>query len=72
MVQHVIDTAHALGAERIGLVYGHGAVQIKTALADNSVDWIEQAEQLGTGHAVAVAKQTWQTDDQVLVLYGEI
>lgn len=72
MVVHVIDTAHQLDARRIQVVYGHGGEQVRTALADLDVGWVEQAEQLGTGHAVAQALPHVDANDVVLVLYGDV
>ncbi|MFC3033271.1 bifunctional UDP-N-acetylglucosamine diphosphorylase/glucosamine-1-phosphate N-acetyltransferase GlmU [Pseudoalteromonas fenneropenaei] len=72
MVQHVIDNAKELGSREINLVYGHGREQLQAALAHNQVNWVLQEEQLGTGHAVAVAKEHILDDDTVLVLYGDV
>ncbi|MEI5640032.1 MULTISPECIES: bifunctional UDP-N-acetylglucosamine diphosphorylase/glucosamine-1-phosphate N-acetyltransferase GlmU [unclassified Pseudoalteromonas] len=72
MVQHVIDNAISLGAKKTNLVYGHGAEKLQATLADNQVNWVHQAEQLGTGHAVAVAKEHIADDDKVLILYGDV
>ena len=71
MVRHVIDTARALEAERTHVVVGHGADQVRQALADCNVHFALQAEQKGTGHAVA---QTLDALGQgrVLVLYGDV
>ncbi|GLP97654.1 bifunctional UDP-N-acetylglucosamine diphosphorylase/glucosamine-1-phosphate N-acetyltransferase GlmU [Paraferrimonas sedimenticola] len=71
MVEHVIDAANQLQAEQVLLVYGHGGEQMKQHLAHREVTWVEQAEQLGTGHAVAQALPHINDDDQVLVLYGD-
>ena len=71
MVSHVIDTAHQLGAEAIHLVYGHGGELLQQRLTDAQVTWVLQAEQLGTGHAVAQATPAIPDDAQVLVLYGD-
>jgi bifunctional UDP-N-acetylglucosamine pyrophosphorylase/glucosamine-1-phosphate N-acetyltransferase len=72
MVQHVIDNAKALGATTTNLVYGHGGELLQQQLADNDVNWVLQAEQLGTGHAVAQASPHINDDDTVLVLYGDV
>ena len=72
MVQHVISNAAALGAQTVNLVYGHGREQLQNALSHNSVNWVLQEEQLGTGHAVAVAKEHIADDDTVLILYGDV
>ena len=72
MVQHVIDNAVSLGARETNLVYGHGREQLQAALSHNEVNWVLQEEQLGTGHAVAVAKEHIADDDTVLILYGDV
>lgn len=72
MVKHVIDTCESIGAQNIHLVYGHGGELMKTELAQESVNWILQAEQLGTGHAVDQASPQFSDDEKVLVLYGDV
>ncbi|ERM59020.1 bifunctional UDP-N-acetylglucosamine diphosphorylase/glucosamine-1-phosphate N-acetyltransferase GlmU [Vibrio cyclitrophicus] len=72
MVKHVIDTCNGLGAQNINLVYGHGGDQMKAVLAEESVNWALQAEQLGTGHAVDQASAHFADDEKVLVLYGDV
>ncbi len=72
MVKHVIDTCTSLGAKNLHLVYGHGGDAMKAALAEEPVNWVLQAEQLGTGHAVNQAAPEFADDEQVLVLYGDV
>ncbi|TNF34277.1 MAG: UDP-N-acetylglucosamine diphosphorylase/glucosamine-1-phosphate N-acetyltransferase [Gammaproteobacteria bacterium] len=72
MLAHVLSAARALAAKRIHVVVGHGAEQVKQALADEPVQWVLQAQQLGTGHAVAQAMPGVATDARVLVLYGDV
>ncbi len=72
MVEHVIDTAKALGSETVNLVYGYGGDKLRAAVSDASLNWVLQAEQLGTGHAVARAVPHISDDDTVLVLYGDV
>ncbi|MFP4138655.1 MAG: bifunctional UDP-N-acetylglucosamine diphosphorylase/glucosamine-1-phosphate N-acetyltransferase GlmU [Halomonas sp.] len=71
MVRHVLDTAAALEAERTHVVVGHGAEQVREALADCRVRFALQAEQKGTGHAVAQALDGLGSG-RVLVLYGDV
>ena len=71
MVSHVIDTARSLNAEKIHLVYGHGGEAMQARLNDADVEWVLQAEQLGTGHAVAQAMPAIPDHAKVLVLYGD-
>ncbi len=72
MVKHVIDTCSGLGAQNIHLVYGHGGDQMQAELASESVNWVLQAEQLGTGHAVDQASAEFEDDEKILVLYGDV
>jgi bifunctional UDP-N-acetylglucosamine pyrophosphorylase/glucosamine-1-phosphate N-acetyltransferase len=76
MVSHVIDSARQLGAVNIYVVYGFGGEVLKATLTtENSGDdltFIEQKEQLGTGHAVDQASPFLKDDEDVLVLYGDV
>ncbi|MGB0712041.1 MAG: bifunctional UDP-N-acetylglucosamine diphosphorylase/glucosamine-1-phosphate N-acetyltransferase GlmU [Gammaproteobacteria bacterium] len=72
MVEHVIAAATQLEPAEIRLVYGHGGDQMKAALKDQPVVWVEQAEQLGTGHAVNQAMPEVPAEHVVLVLYGDV
>ena len=73
MLAHVIETAHCLEAARCFVVYGHCGEAVKTAFAAlPGIDWVEQAEQLGTGHAVGQALPAIPDQDIVLVLYGDV
>lgn len=72
MVQHVIDCARALQPTAIDLIYGHGAEQLKAQITGDDLNWVEQAQQLGTGHAVQQVIPFIQDDEQVLVLYGDV
>ena len=60
LLQHVIGAARTVNPDNIYVVYGHGGAQVQAALAHENVEWILQAEQLGTGHAVMQAKQPRQ------------
>lgn len=71
MVKHVIDTAKQLSAKQIHLIYGHGADQLKQRLANEPVNWVHQAEQLGTGHAMQQAAPFFADDENILMLYGD-
>lgn len=72
MLQHVIDNAISLENARIHIVIGHGADAVKTALSGQPVQFALQAEQLGTGHAVAQAMPNISDNGVVLVLYGDV
>lgn len=72
LLAHVVETAQRLSPERIHVVYGHGAEQVQSALEYLDVAWVHQAEQLGTGHAVAQAIGGIPDEASVLVLYGDV
>jgi bifunctional UDP-N-acetylglucosamine pyrophosphorylase/glucosamine-1-phosphate N-acetyltransferase len=72
LVQHVIDTARFLDPSQIVVVYGHGGDQVREVVTDADLSWAEQAEQLGTGHAVQQAMPHIKEADRVLVLYGDV
>ena len=55
MLQHVIETCQSLTNDRLAVVYGHGGEQVKQVIQGEVIVWVLQAEQLGTGHAVAQA-----------------
>jgi len=71
MVEHVVDAAGSLGAEKTVLVIGHGADQVKSTVT-RDVDYVEQTEQLGTGHAVQQALPLLEPNDTVLIGYGDV
>ena len=72
MVQHVLDRAKAIHAANMHLVIGHGAEQLRTALQHEPLSFSLQAEQLGTGHAVAQALPNIDTAGVTLILYGDV
>jgi len=72
LLQHVISAARGVNPENIYVVYGHGGAQVQAALGKENVEWILQAEQLGTGHAVMQAMCVIPDDHTVLVLYGDV
>lgn len=71
MVQHVIDTALKLGADNVHLIYGHGGDLLKQKLGNQPVNWVLQAELLGTGHAVQQAIPHFNDNEKVLILYAD-
>ena len=52
LLGHVINTAKKLNASNIITIYGHGGDQVQQQFAQEQIQLVEQAEQLGTGHAV--------------------
>lgn len=73
LLEHVIDTALSISPETQPIVVnGHQGSVLSRALAHHHVRWIEQKEQLGTGHALLQALPAIADSDQVLVLYGDV
>lgn len=72
LLKHVIDTSRSLDPREIYVVVGYGSEQIKQQLESESVVWVEQTEQLGTGHAVQQAIPLIPTDDDILIVYGDV
>ncbi|WP_456445452.1 bifunctional UDP-N-acetylglucosamine diphosphorylase/glucosamine-1-phosphate N-acetyltransferase GlmU [Thiolapillus sp.] len=72
LLAHVMDTASSLEPDSMVVVYGHGGEQVREALDAPGLQWVEQAEQLGTGHAVQQALPALKDLDRVLILYGDV
>ena len=72
MLQHVIDACSSLETPSLAVVYGHGGELVRERITDANVHWALQAEQKGTGHAVAQAIHLPQPQDIVLIAYGDV
>lgn len=72
LLSHVLATATELRAADVCVVYGHGGEAVREAMADDSLRWALQAEQLGTGHAVREAMPGTPDGNQVLILFGDV
>jgi bifunctional UDP-N-acetylglucosamine pyrophosphorylase/glucosamine-1-phosphate N-acetyltransferase len=73
LLQHVVDTALTFTpAERIFVVVGHQAEEVRRSIATPGIGFIEQQEQRGTGHAVMVGReQLAPLGGFLMVLYGD-
>ena len=70
---HVLDTVATLNPERVLVVVGYQAEQVKQACANRPVEFVEQNEQLGTGHAVLQAQAALEDfEGNVLILCGDM
>lgn len=73
LLERVIQTAVSLDSTTQPIVvYGHQGERVKKTLDHLNVTWIEQAEQLGTGHAVQQALSQLPEKGRVLILYGDV
>ena len=71
MVQHVIDAAKAAGAKRNIVVTGFGGDMVRAAIGEQA-EFVEQKEQLGTGHAVLQTAELLKDENgTVMVLCGD-
>ncbi|MBU1951280.1 MAG: NTP transferase domain-containing protein, partial [Candidatus Eisenbacteria bacterium] len=73
LLAHVLATARHLDPQKLFVVVGHGADQVKASFHSEELSWVDQTEQLGTGDAVArVAPylETW--NGPLMVLYGDV
>ncbi len=72
MLTRVVETALTLSPEKIHVIIGHGGERIRNELSELRVNWVIQAEQLGTGHAVLQALPHVAPEHQILVLCADV
>ncbi|MBS0555981.1 MAG: bifunctional UDP-N-acetylglucosamine diphosphorylase/glucosamine-1-phosphate N-acetyltransferase GlmU [Proteobacteria bacterium] len=73
LLAHVVATARELKPAQIHIVFGHRGDAVRAAFADQpDLDWVHQAQQRGTGHAVQLALAQVPEAARVLVLYGDV
>ncbi|MGH9465292.1 MAG: NTP transferase domain-containing protein, partial [Thermoanaerobaculia bacterium] len=71
LVSWVLTAARAAGCERILAVVGHGAEEVRAAAPGDDVEWVVQAEQHGTGHALAQVAPAITEPARLLVVSGD-
>ena len=70
---HVLATARRLQPSRVTIIVGCGAEAVKQACRDGDITWATQQQQLGTGHAVLCAKDSFQEfPGDILILSGDV
>ncbi|MBE8954501.1 MAG: bifunctional UDP-N-acetylglucosamine diphosphorylase/glucosamine-1-phosphate N-acetyltransferase GlmU [Quinella sp. 2Q5] len=70
MLQHVIDAAKQAGSQREVVVIGSGAELVQQTIS--GVEFVEQTQQLGTGHAVLMARKNFDhSSGTLLILCGD-
>jgi bifunctional UDP-N-acetylglucosamine pyrophosphorylase/glucosamine-1-phosphate N-acetyltransferase len=72
--EYVLHAAAASGAERVYMIIGHQAEEMRKAFARPGLEFIEQTEQLGTGHALIVARPELERcpSGVVVALVGDV
>lgn len=73
MLSYPVALAQELGAERIVVVIGHQADDIRNRLRDKNAIFVEQTEQRGTAHAVLQARDAFRDfSGTVVILCGDV
>jgi len=74
MIQRVVETALSANCQKIYIVVGYMKNNVISAVEDNEIiEFVEQEEQLGTGHAVMITEPLFTNPDQdVLILCGDV
>lgn len=71
MVEKVVESVDNFKGDVV-IVYGHNGQQVKSKIHNENIIWIEQADQLGTGHAVQQAFNEINDKDIVVILYADV
>lgn len=72
LLQHVLDCATSLHPQHVCVVYGHGGEAVPQAMGQYGAQFVMQAPQLGTGHAVQQAMPHLNDNSKTLILYGDV
>lgn len=73
LLRHVIAAAgHVVKPQDIFVVIGHEADRVRAAVGEAGTQFVEQAEQRGTGHAIQSALPSVREYDNILVLSGDV
>ncbi|WP_225748406.1 bifunctional UDP-N-acetylglucosamine diphosphorylase/glucosamine-1-phosphate N-acetyltransferase GlmU [Eikenella sp. Marseille-P7795] len=72
MLERIIRTSQSLKPQSINVVIGHGRELVREKISRNDVNWVEQTEQLGTGHAVQTALPHLGAEGRTLILSGDV
>jgi len=73
LLDYVVEVAEAAGSEEIVVIVGHQADLVREIFAGRNLVFVEQREQLGTGHAVLQAREAFAGyDGDVLILCGDV
>jgi len=73
LLAHVITAAaRVVDPQDIFCIVGHEATKVRDAVAAYGTKFVEQTEQLGTGHAIMQCREALAGYDHVLVLSGDV
>ncbi|MDA7448445.1 bifunctional UDP-N-acetylglucosamine diphosphorylase/glucosamine-1-phosphate N-acetyltransferase GlmU [Candidatus Pseudothioglobus singularis] len=71
LLQHVMDASRPL-VNSINVIIGHHSESVKKTTSNEDINWVNQKEQLGTGHAVQQAIPHINDNSICLILYGDV
>ena len=69
MINHVIDTMRSADIEKVDVVIGRGAEEVRKGTEDRKITYSVQEEQLGTGHAVMCAKEFLRGNEGTVAIF---
>ena len=72
LLGYVIDASMSFNPSALIVVYGYGGDQVQKTFPSPNIQWVEQKEQLGTGHAVQQAIPFIKDEGSTLILYGDV
>jgi bifunctional UDP-N-acetylglucosamine pyrophosphorylase/glucosamine-1-phosphate N-acetyltransferase len=72
LLDHVLRAVRGAAPSRIYVVYGHGGDAVRRSMLDDDINWVQQEQQLGTGHAVSMVMPSVDPAANVLVVYGDV
>lgn len=72
LLVHALETSKNLTPKKICAIYGHGGTMVMETIADDSIIWVKQEPQLGTGHALMQALPHLDNQEITVVLYGDV
>jgi len=76
LLEHVLCCADELEPTKIHIVIGHQAERVRASIDSKQmnadIEWVQQHQQLGTGHAVAQALPGIDSASSVLILAGDV
>ena len=72
LLGYVIDASMSFDPTQLAVVIGYGGDLVKKTFSSQNIQWVEQKEQLGTGHAVLQAAPFIKDEGSTLILYGDV
>ena len=72
LLGYVIDASMSFNPNQLIVVYGYGGDQVQKTFSSQHIQWVEQKEQLGTGHAVMQTISLMKEEGSTLILYGDV